>query len=150
MSDIKKATFAAGDAVYKVGREACVMVPSIYSKKILFKIFIHCHSVPGWFEDPQILLEKRPTQEPTTTVLVRLAELVLTLNIFSFGGQHYQEISGVAMRTKMGPNYASLFFGFVEKQIFGRYTGRYLITLVGTLMTVLVQYHVLISSWKSS
>ncbi len=39
----------------------------------------------------------------------------LTLNNFSFDGEHYQQISGVAMGTKMGPNYANLFVGFVEK-----------------------------------
>ncbi len=43
---------------------------------------------------------------------------VITLNNFSFDGEHYQQISGVAMGTKMGPNYANLFVGFVEKQIF--------------------------------
>ena len=59
-------------------------------------------------------------QKWTTSVLVRLAELVLTLN--NFDGEHYQQISGVALGTKMGPNYANLFVGFVEKQIFEQYT----------------------------
>ena len=70
----------------------------------------------------KFFLDKRPVQEPSTSVLVRLAELVLTLNNFSFDGEHYQQISGVAMGTKMGPNYANLFVGFVEKQIFEQYT----------------------------
>ena len=70
----------------------------------------------------KFFFDKRPTQEPSTTVLLRLAELVLTLNNFSFDGEHYQQISGVAMGTKMGPNYANLFVGFVEKQIFEQYT----------------------------
>jgi hypothetical protein len=47
---------------------------------------------------------------------------VLTLNNFSFDGEHYQQINGVAMGTKMGPNYANLFVDFVEKQIFEQYT----------------------------
>ena len=66
--------------------------------------------------------------------MVRLAELVLTLNNFSFDGEHY----GVAMETKMGPNYANLFVGFVEKQIFEQYTdpipdylGRYIDDCLG-------------------
>ena len=63
----------------------------------------------------KFFLDKRPNQEPSTSVLVRLAELVLTLNNFFFDGEHYQQISGVAMGTKMGPNYANLFVGFVEK-----------------------------------
>ena len=56
----------------------------------------------------KFFLDKRPNQEPSTSVLVRLAELVLD-------GEHYLQISGVAMGTKMGPNYANLFVGFVEK-----------------------------------
>ena len=87
----------------------------------------------------KFFLDKRPNQEPSTSVLVRLAELVLTLNNFSFDGEHYQQISGVAMGTKMGPNYANLFVGFVEKQIFEQYTdpipdylGRYIDDCVGT------------------
>ena len=34
-----------------------------------------------------------------------------------------QEISGVAMGTKMGPSYANLFVDYVEQQIFRQYTG---------------------------
>jgi hypothetical protein len=36
----------------------------------------------------KFFLDKRPNQEPATSVLVRLAELVLTLNNFSFDGEH--------------------------------------------------------------
>ena len=53
----------------------------------------------------KFFLDKRPILEPSTSVLDQLAELVLTLNNFSFDGEHYQQISGVAMGTKMGPNY---------------------------------------------
>ncbi len=60
-------------------------------------------------------LEKPPVQELSTSVLVRLAELVLTINNFSFDAEHYQQITGVALGTKMGPNYANLFVDFVEK-----------------------------------
>ena len=47
---------------------------------------------------------------------------MLTFN-FSFDGEYYQQISGVAMGTKMGPSYANLFVGYVEKHIFKQYTG---------------------------
>ena len=93
-----------------------------------------------------LLLKGCQTHSP---VLVKLTELVFTLN-FSFDGDYYQQISGVAMGTKMGPNYTSLFVGFVEKQIIEQYTGPLPDTLVGTLMTVLVQHHVFMSSWSSS
>ncbi len=87
----------------------------------------------------KFFLDKHPVQEPSTSVLVWLAELVLTLNNFSFDGEHYKQISGVAMGTKMGPNYANLFVGFVEKQISEQHTdptpdylGRYKNNYVGT------------------
>ena len=66
----------------------------------------------------KFFLNKRTILEPSTTTLIRLAELVLTLNNFSFDGEHYQQISGVAMETKIGPSYANLFVGYVEQQIF--------------------------------
>ena len=89
----------------------------------------------------KFFFDKRPNQEPSTTVLIRLAELVLTLNNFSFDGEHYQQISGVAMGTKMGPNYANLFVDFVENQIFKQYTdpipdyfGRFIDDCLGTAL----------------
>ena len=57
----------------------------------------------------QFFLNKRTLLEPSTTILIHLAELVLTLNNFSFDGEHYQQISFVAIGTKMGPSYANLF-----------------------------------------
>ena len=54
---------------------------------------------------------------------MRLAELVLTLNCFSFDGYYFKQINGAAMGTKMGPSYANLFVGFIEELIFERYSG---------------------------
>ena len=86
----------------------------------------------------KFFLDKRPNKEPSTSVLVQLAELVLTLNNFFFDGENYQQVSGVAIETKMGPNYANLFVGFVEKQMFEQYTdpipdyfGRYIDDCLG-------------------
>jgi hypothetical protein len=86
---------------------------------------------------PSYIKDTKHTRIPS--VLVRLAELVLTLNNFSFDGEHYQQINGVALGTKMGRNYANLFVGFVEKQIFEQYTdpipdyhGRYIDDCLGT------------------
>ena len=87
----------------------------------------------------KFFLDKCPDYESATSVLVRLVELVLTLNNFSFDGEHYQQINGVAMGIKMGPNYGNLFVGFVQKQIFEQYTdaipdylGRYIDDCLGT------------------
>ena len=43
----------------------------------------------------KFFFNKRTLLEPSTTTLIRLPELVLTLNNFSFDGEHYQQISGV-------------------------------------------------------
>ena len=63
-------------------------------------------------------LNKRPVPQPPTHTLVRLAELVLTLNTFSFNGKYYSQSGGVAMGSRLGPNYACLFMGHFEEQIF--------------------------------
>ena len=55
--------------------------------------------------------------------LTRLAELVLTLNAFSFNNEFYHEVGGVATDSKKGPNYGCLFVGYVEEQIGQKYTG---------------------------
>ena len=47
-----------------------------------------------------------------------LAELALTLNCFSFGGNYYEQTDGVAMGIKMGVSYANLLVGFIEHQFF--------------------------------
>ena len=54
---------------------------------------------------------------------LRMAEVVLTLNSFAFNGEHYKQIGGVAMGSKLGPNYACLFVGYVEEQMLRSYTG---------------------------
>ena len=46
--------------------------------------------------------------------IIRLAEPLLTINRFSFSGNFYKQVNGVAMGTKMGPGYANLFVGFIK------------------------------------
>ena len=62
-----------------------------------------------------------PLKNPQPTTLLRLAELALTLNCLRFSGEIFKQINGVAMGTKMGPNYANLFVGYVEEQIFNQF-----------------------------
>ena len=50
--------------------------------------------------------------------LVRLTELVLTLNPSSFNGKFYSQTGGVAKGSRLGPNYKCLFIGHIEDQIF--------------------------------
>ncbi|XP_076454412.1 uncharacterized protein LOC143289298 [Babylonia areolata] len=54
--------------------------------------------------------------------ILRLTELVLTLNS-SFDQDHFQQQSGIAMGTKMGPSFACLFVGFIQEQAFRQYKG---------------------------
>lgn len=69
-------------------------------------------------------LDKRSVLQPPTHTLVRLAELVLTLNTFTFNGSYYQQTGGVVMGSRFGPHYACLFMGHIEEQIFEQYEGR--------------------------
>ena len=72
-----------------------------------------------------VFLPAPPTRvpPPPTATLDRLAELVLTLNTFDFDGQVFNQISGVAMGTKMEPSYACLFMGHLEHLIQQSFTG---------------------------
>lgn len=44
-------------------------------------------------------------KEPSTSTLIRLVELVLILNSFSFNNEYYRQIGGVSMGNGMGPSY---------------------------------------------
>ena len=48
---------------------------------------------------------------------------MLTLNAFTFNGDFYQQIGGVSMGSKLGPNYACFFVGYVEEGIPSQYHG---------------------------
>ena len=42
-------------------------------------------------------------REPSSETLLRLAELILTLNCFSFGGNYYKQNNGVPWVLKLDP-----------------------------------------------
>lgn len=54
------------------------------------------------------------TLQPDISTTVLLAELVLSLNCFSFAEEFYQHVWGVAMGMRMAPNYANLLVGYVH------------------------------------
>ena len=64
-----------------------------------------------------IFLDLRPTQNPPTSTLLKLAELVLTINGFVFDNKYYVRVGGVAMGSKLEPSYACLFVGYQEHLI---------------------------------
>ena len=51
-------------------------------------------------------LDKREVKDPPTDTLVRMAELVLTLKTFEFNSEYYKQVGGVAVGSRLGPNYA--------------------------------------------
>ena len=68
-------------------------------------------------------LDRRTHKCPSSDTLCRLAELVLTLNCFEFNGDHYLQLKGVKMGSRLGPVYACIFIGFIEQQFLNTYQG---------------------------
>ena len=68
-------------------------------------------------------LNLRPVLDPPTHVLLRLAELVLTCNYFTFNDRYFVQKRGVAMGSCLGPSYACLFMSYQEHLIFSSYQG---------------------------
>ncbi|XP_072051788.1 uncharacterized protein [Amphiura filiformis] len=70
-------------------------------------------------------LDRTPsTNRPSTTTLIRLADLVLKLSSFEFNNKHFIQKSGIVMGTKLGPSMACIFMGYIiEDQIFSQYNG---------------------------
>ncbi|OXA40054.1 hypothetical protein Fcan01_25140 [Folsomia candida] len=66
----------------------------------------------------KFFFDLRSVNDPPTYVLIRLLELVLTLNAFDFNSEFYSQISGVAMGTRAGPSYACSFLAYQEKLFF--------------------------------
>ena len=61
--------------------------------------------------------ESRSVKIPPTDCLVTMITMVLKKNNFTFNGDHYLQINGTAMGTKMAPSYANIFMGKFEKQL---------------------------------
>lgn len=51
-----------------------------------------------------------------SNTLAVLLRLILELNNFQFEGQHYVQVSGTSMGTRIGPNYANIFMGQLESE----------------------------------
>jgi hypothetical protein len=62
----------------------------------------------------KLFLNQRQNPSISNDTLVRLTELVLNLNTFEFNGNSFEQVSGVAVGTKMGPSYACLLMGYLE------------------------------------
>lgn len=62
-------------------------------------------------------LNKRDNQQISTDTILRLAEMVLTLNCFEFNGDFFAQVGGTMMGTPFGPEYACLFMSYEEEKI---------------------------------
>ena len=65
--------------------------------------------------------DQRPDPEPPINTLIRLAELVLQKNLFSFNGSFYIQKSGFAKGSNLGRPFACLFVSYQEEKIFQSY-----------------------------
>jgi hypothetical protein len=61
--------------------------------------------------------EYRSVKVPPTDCLVTMLTMVLKKNNITFNGDHYLQINGTVMGTKMAPSYANTFMGKFEKQL---------------------------------
>ena len=57
---------------------------------------------------------RRGKQNPSNISIIRLLNMVLTINNFEFNGDHYLQIGGTAMGTRAAPNYAIISMNWFE------------------------------------
>ena len=65
----------------------------------------------------------RPNPELPTTFLMTLLSFVLFFNVFIFNGQHFQQLIGTAMGTRVAPTFACIFMGWLETMILATWMG---------------------------
>ena len=70
-------------------------------------------AVNFWLEKIQ-----RDTTRITNDFILEGVQLILENNVFYFNGQHYRQIRGTAMGTKMAPIYATLTLGYLETKLY--------------------------------
>ncbi len=66
-----------------------------------------CTDVPfeGGIQAVQFFLDKKAENNPVTKCILELTECILCTNYFLYGTDFYLQISGVAMGSKMSPQY---------------------------------------------
>ena len=62
-------------------------------------------------------LDKRTDQTIPTNEVLKMMDMVLEHNNFSFNGKHFIQKEGTAIGSKLGMNYASTYLGHWEKQL---------------------------------
>ncbi|XP_071139779.1 uncharacterized protein [Mytilus edulis] len=84
-----------------------------------YTIYIYIYIIPhaDGIDACKEVWNSRPVKYPPTECLVKMLTLVLKKNNFTFDGDHYLQVNGTAMGTKMAPSYANIFMGKLEKQL---------------------------------
>jgi hypothetical protein len=82
--------------------------------------------------------DQRAATEPPTECFFQLLTLVLKHNNFTFNVEHFLQINGTAMGTKMTPSYASIFMGKLEKLIIQSAVSRKMLFLDVTWVNCIV------------
>ena len=72
----------------------------------------------------RLALNSRQVLQPPTDDLVNLIKLILNKNNFIFNDQHYLQVHGTAMGTRMAPAYANIFMGRLESILLERATNK--------------------------
>ena len=55
------------------------------------------------------------SNSPTNDSIISLLEMVLSKNNFNFNNEHYLQVGGTAMGTKLAPSYANIFMDYFER-----------------------------------
>ena len=63
-------------------------------------------------------LEKRSNKDIPTDEVLRMMDMVLENNNFSFNGKHYVQTEGTAIGSRLGMNYTSVYLGSWENILF--------------------------------
>ena len=73
-------------------------------------------------EATRLALEKRINPTIQTSVLIKLLEIILRKNCFTYDGNFYRQRQGTAMGTQCAPSYANICMSYVEQKAFTKQT----------------------------
>lgn len=73
----------------------------------------------------KFFLDRRIKPAISIAALAYLVDLVLTLNASKINGGYFNQISGVAIGTKMGPSYACYFLGYLEHLVWKTHQNKF-------------------------
>ena len=68
-------------------------------------------------ESVKTALERREKKQIPTDEILRMMDLVLENNNFSFGEKHFIQTEGTAIGSHLGKNYASTYMGTWEQEL---------------------------------